>query len=183
VRFAGLVFNANTGSIFGANQHTFPPSIVAHPQKPLAFAQAGIFHEVDTCIFDGESIKGMTMLPYTNIVERLRIDPGQRTLGELLQDREAALSEIRQLRRDIERLRNTKEGQREALATVLSKATEHEFQSGMLIRISEVCRLVGVCRSTIYRWVSEGSFPQPVRIGDRAVRWRIEDIEAWRNEL
>ena len=123
------------------------------------------------------------MLAYKNILDRLRIDPGQRTLGELLQDREAALNEIRQLRRDIERLRHINEDRRERLAMVPSKAAERKFRSGMLIRISEVCGLAGVCRSTVYRWVSEGSFPQPVRIGERAVRWKIDDIEVWRNAL
>ena len=123
------------------------------------------------------------MLPRSNIIERLRIDPGRRTLGELLQDREAALREIQLLRRETEHLRNTWEDRREKSSTVPSKASEQNFQIGMLIRISEVCRLVGVCRSTIYRWISEGSFPRPVRIGERAVRWRIENIEAWRNEL
>ncbi len=123
------------------------------------------------------------MLAYTNILDRLRVDPGQRTLGELLQDREAALNEIRQLRRDIERLRHTNEDRRERVPTVPSKANDRNFRSGMFIRISELCELVGVCRSTVYRWISEGSFPQPVRIGERAVRWRIDDIDAWRNAL
>ena len=121
------------------------------------------------------------MLPRSNIIDRLRIDPGRRTLGELLQDREAALQEIQLLRRETERLRNTWENRREKLSAIPSKATEQNFQIGMLIGISEVCRLVGVCRSTIYRWVSEGCFPQPVRIGERAVRWRVDDLEAWRN--
>jgi hypothetical protein len=51
------------------------------------------------------------MLGYTDILNQLRIDPGQRTLGELLQDREAALHEIRLLRREIERLRHALEDQ------------------------------------------------------------------------
>jgi hypothetical protein len=33
-----------------------------------------------------------------DVLERLRMDPGQRTLGQLLQDREAAAHEIRKLR-------------------------------------------------------------------------------------
>ena len=123
------------------------------------------------------------MLAYTDILERLRIDPGQQTLGELLQDREAALNEIRQLRRDVERLRHTNEDRRERLSAATSKAAERNFRSGMLIRISEVCEVVGVCRSTVYRWVSEESFPKPIQIGQRAVRWRIDDVEAWRNAL
>lgn len=40
-----------------------------------------------------------------DILERLRIDPGQRTVGQLLQDREAAAHEIRKLQGEIERLR------------------------------------------------------------------------------
>ena len=123
------------------------------------------------------------MLACTNILERLRIDPGQRTLGELLQDREAALSKIRQLRRDIERLGQVRDDRRARLATVASADNARNFRSGMLIRIGEVCQLVGVCRSTVYRWVSEGSFPRPINISERAVRWNIDDIEAWRNAL
>ena len=34
-----------------------------------------------------------------DIADRLRLDPGQRTLGQLLQDREAALHEILRLRK------------------------------------------------------------------------------------
>ncbi|MDZ7840406.1 MAG: AlpA family phage regulatory protein [Gammaproteobacteria bacterium] len=52
-----------------------------------------------------------------------------------------------------------------------------------MIRIGEVCDFVGVCRTTIYRWVSEGTFPSPVRISERAVRWRVDEIEAWRDAL
>ncbi len=36
-----------------------------------------------------------------DIVDRLRLDPGQRTLGQLLQDREAALHEILRLRKPL----------------------------------------------------------------------------------
>ena len=35
-----------------------------------------------------------------NVLERLRIDPGQRTLGQLLQDREAAAYQLTKLQRD-----------------------------------------------------------------------------------
>ena len=123
------------------------------------------------------------MLGYTNVLDRLRIDPGQRTLGELLQDREAALHEIRLLRREIERHRHIREDRQEKSEALSSAIGAPNFRSGMLLRISTVCELIGVCRSTVYRWISEGSFPEPVRISDRAVRWKIDDIEAWRNAL
>ena len=123
------------------------------------------------------------MLGYTIILERLRVDPGQRTLGELLQDREAALHEIRRLRREIEQLRHTHEDRRERSTAVTSAIATRNFRSGMLLRIATVCELISVSRSTLYRWISEGSFPGPVRISERAVRWNIDDIEAWRNAL
>ncbi len=44
-------------------------------------------------------------MAHSPIIERLQIDPGNRTLGELIQDREASLHEIRQLQAEINRLR------------------------------------------------------------------------------
>ncbi|MBK79596.1 MAG: AlpA family transcriptional regulator [Gammaproteobacteria bacterium] len=52
-----------------------------------------------------------------------------------------------------------------------------------MIRISDVCDLVGTSRSTLYRWVGEGTFPAPVRISEKAVRWTLDEIEAWREAL
>ena len=123
--------------------------------------------------------KGHTMLA-SDILDRLMIDPGKRTLGELVQDREAALFEIRRLRGDIERLRG--------MRTLCTGKTDNAeagpaMRPGMLIRLTEVVELLGVSRSTIYKWVDEGAFPPPVRVSERAVRWRTEDIEAWRGSL
>lgn len=43
----------------------------------------------------------------------------------------------------------------------------------------EACQRYGVARSTWWRWLSEGRIPKPVRIGPRAVRWRMDDLLAW----
>ncbi len=48
-----------------------------------------------------------------------------------------------------------------------------------LIRLKEVQNRVGLGRSTIYRWMAEGSFPKPVRLGGHAVAWVLEDIDQW----
>ena len=45
-----------------------------------------------------------------------------------------------------------------------------------LIPCSEVQRLTGLSRSTIYAWMRQGRFPKPVRVGRRAVRWRLEEV-------
>ena len=47
-----------------------------------------------------------------------------------------------------------------------------------LIRRQEVEEMTALSRSTIYRHKKEGRFPEPVRIGPRAVRWRYSDIIA-----
>jgi len=38
---------------------------------------------------------------------------------------------------------------------------------------------VGLGRSTIYRWMSEGKFPKPVPLGGYVVAWDEGDIETW----
>ena len=48
-----------------------------------------------------------------------------------------------------------------------------------LLRLSEVRTRTGLGRSTIYRKMRDGSFPEPLKIGARAVRWRESEIEAW----
>jgi prophage regulatory protein len=48
-----------------------------------------------------------------------------------------------------------------------------------LLRITEVLSLVGVSRSTLYKWVADEMFPKPVSLGVRSVAWREEAVEAW----
>ena len=52
-------------------------------------------------------------------------------------------------------------------------------QPARLIRLKEVMNRVGLGRSTIYRWMDEGKFPRPVRLGPRSVAWYEKDIEGW----
>ena len=40
-------------------------------------------------------------------------------------------------------------------------------------------KLFKVSPATIYRWIKEGNFPPPVRLGANMVRWKASDIEAW----
>jgi len=48
-----------------------------------------------------------------------------------------------------------------------------------LIRLKEVQHRVGLGRSTIYRWISEGHFPRPVQLGGHAVAWQESEVEEW----
>ena len=48
-----------------------------------------------------------------------------------------------------------------------------------LIRLKEVIERVQLGKSTIYKMMYEGSFPQSVSLGDRAVSWVEHELDAW----
>jgi prophage regulatory protein len=50
------------------------------------------------------------------------------------------------------------------------------------IRPSEVLRMIGVSRTTLWRMVRDGLFPAPVRITDRSRGYVLDDVEAWMRE-
>lgn len=39
----------------------------------------------------------------------------------------------------------------------------------------------GIGRTTLWRWVREGHFPKPVRLGANCVAWRADDVNQWIN--
>jgi prophage regulatory protein len=116
----------------------------------------------------------------SDIIEHLEIDAGQRTIGQLIQDRERALQEIRRLRAltsPSASNRNSGVSQVAAKSVIQTPA----MQVDKLIRLAELCKLLDMERSTIYKLKSEGHFPEPIKIGDRAVRWRLSDIQTWQD--
>ncbi len=48
-----------------------------------------------------------------------------------------------------------------------------------LIKRQQVEERTGIGRAYLYRLMSEGRFPRPVRVGTRAVRWLESDIQEW----
>ncbi|MDH4319523.1 MAG: AlpA family transcriptional regulator [Desulfobulbaceae bacterium] len=48
-----------------------------------------------------------------------------------------------------------------------------------ILRISEVKRVTGLCRSSIYQMMKDGIFPQSISLGHRAVGWMTCDIRNW----
>lgn len=51
--------------------------------------------------------------------------------------------------------------------------------SNKLIRIKDVMDRTGLARSTVYKYISLGQFPQPIKLGTRAVAWVEREVEAW----
>lgn len=66
-----------------------------------------------------------------------------------------------------------------AVANPLSTDKLAEKPPECLIRIKEVCLLVGVSRSTIYRMVDLGSFPKPLDLGHRFKAWQKKTVIDW----
>jgi prophage regulatory protein len=48
-----------------------------------------------------------------------------------------------------------------------------------LLRLRDVCRATGLCRSMIYKLQSEDKFPRRVKIGLRAVGWLEDEVAQW----
>ena len=48
-----------------------------------------------------------------------------------------------------------------------------------IIRLNQVKDVTGLGRSTIYKYVAEGSFPKPISLGDRCVGWLESEIYDW----
>ena len=48
-----------------------------------------------------------------------------------------------------------------------------------LMKRPEVEAAVGLSCASLYRLMSCGEFPRPIKIGQRAVRWRAEDVAAY----
>ena len=48
-----------------------------------------------------------------------------------------------------------------------------------ICRLTEVTELVGLCKSSIYRKVADGTFPAPIKISERAIGWTDTVISEW----
>jgi prophage regulatory protein len=48
-----------------------------------------------------------------------------------------------------------------------------------LMRLPKVIQMTGLARSTIYKLISDERFPAPLKLTQRAVAWRLLDIEQW----
>lgn len=49
------------------------------------------------------------------------------------------------------------------------------------IRLPAVTRITGLGKTSIYRKSADGSFPAPVKLGDRAVAWVKAEVLGWAN--
>jgi prophage regulatory protein len=48
-----------------------------------------------------------------------------------------------------------------------------------LLNIDQVSKIVGLSRSSIYRFISEERFPRPVKLTDHISRWNVSEVNQW----
>ncbi|VVP44973.1 hypothetical protein PS865_05064 [Pseudomonas fluorescens] len=48
-----------------------------------------------------------------------------------------------------------------------------------IIRLKDVMSSTGLARSTIYKYIDEGTFPKSVSLGDRCVGWVEGEVQEW----
>jgi prophage regulatory protein len=137
-----------------------------------------------------------------DLLDLLRVDGGQLTVAQLLSERALAAAEIARLReqvesltrgvgarpnggRDPDRAQPRRESPRAAGAGAtrsqqqLAPNRAEPFPPNALLRLKDVGRLVGLSRTTIYKRMSDGTFPLPLRVSERSVRWRMQDLQEW----
>lgn len=47
------------------------------------------------------------------------------------------------------------------------------------IRAKELLRLVPISNATLWRWVSSGKFPKPIKLSSSITAWRVADVRQW----
>ena len=55
----------------------------------------------------------------------------------------------------------------------------HQNEPDRLLKLSEVRAIVPYSNASIYRMVSEGEFPAPLKLGKNRSAWRLSDIQQW----
>ena len=55
----------------------------------------------------------------------------------------------------------------------------YKGNESMLMTLRQVRAMTAMGKSTVYRKVDDGTFPRPIRLGPRTVRWRRWEVEGW----
>jgi len=98
----------------------------------------------------------------------------------------STIVELNLLQKHIDDIKGVLVGKGEAIrlqpqnlpAQPISKKVPHQQPTDM-IRIKEVMKMIGISKSTIYSFISNGTFPKPIKLGGRSVAWQRGNIEKW----
>ena len=48
-----------------------------------------------------------------------------------------------------------------------------------VIKLPEVLQIVKCSKAKVYSEMKKGNFPKPIKLGDRAVAWVMDDVTEW----
>jgi len=48
-----------------------------------------------------------------------------------------------------------------------------------ILRLPAVMAKTGYKRSTVYKSIKDGTFPEPIKLGPQSVGWLASEIDAW----
>ena len=48
-----------------------------------------------------------------------------------------------------------------------------------LLSVRQVCEMTCLPRSSLYVLMRRGEFPEPIRVSQKTVRWKLTEVEAW----
>ena len=74
------------------------------------------------------------------------------------------------------------------MADIIAEVSEQELTQTPITAFTvadEVWRrpkvesVTGLACSTIYEQMKKGTFPKPIKLGERAVGWRMSEVNAW----
>ena len=60
-----------------------------------------------------------------------------------------------------------------------SESSSNVGNDDTLLTQREVTELLSVTARTIQRWLANGDFPPPIKLSNRIIRWRRDDIDSW----
>ena len=50
------------------------------------------------------------------------------------------------------------------------------------IKLKDVTKMTTLAKSTIYKFIADGTFPKQVSLGGNCVAWREEEVLDWMND-
>ena len=53
------------------------------------------------------------------------------------------------------------------------------MKSQKILSITDVCHLIHRSRKTLWTWVNNGDFPEPIRLRGRAIGWPESVYQEW----
>jgi prophage regulatory protein len=64
----------------------------------------------------------------------------------------------------------------------MASAAANASLTDNILRVREVCRITGLCRSNLYVLQAQRRFPDRIRISNRAVGWLESEVRQWVQE-